>query len=271
MSRRGVTSGGFALLGLALGLELFAEDAPKAKTEAAIKAKNEAILRILKKPIPLRVKDLPLGTVFEHVTKVTTEPGNSGVAIKIDDSALAKAHVTLATPVTYESNEGESLMGSLQTVLGRINLKPQVEQGSLRISWMMYTLLDRDPQTKLIEDRLAKKVDLNFEKTPLEDVLKSIKTASRKGPDDKGIPIYVDPVGLQEAERTLATPISYTSKGEALKSSLERLLKTIGLAYHVKDGLLTVTSVADELIPPVDPPKPKGTRAPDGTALAEEQ
>jgi hypothetical protein len=217
----------------------------------------------LEKPIPLRVKDLPLGAVFEHVTKATIEPGDTGVPIDVDDAALAKARVTLATPVTYESKEGESLRVSLNTVLGRMNLRPRVEQGSLRISWTIYTLLDREPQTKLIEDRLAEKIDLSFEKTALEDVLKFIKTATRKGPDDKGIPIYVDPVGLLEAERTLATPVSFTTKGEPLKSSLERLLKTVGLTYHVKDGLLTVTSAPDELIHPVDAPKPKGARAPD--------
>ena len=117
-----------------------------------------------------------------------------------------------------------------------MNLRPRVEQGSLRISWTRYTLLDRDPQTKLIEDRLEEKIDLSFEKTSLEDVLKFVKTATRKGPDDKGIPIYVDPVGLNEAEKTLATPISLVAKGEPLKSSLERLLKSIGLTYHARTG-----------------------------------
>jgi hypothetical protein len=227
-------------------MEIFAEDAPKAQTETAIKAKNEAILRKLAKPIPLRVKDLLLGAVFDYVTKATAEPGDTGVPIDVDLAALAKARVTLATPVTYESKEGQSLMASLQVVLGRMNLRPRVEQGSLWISWTMYTLLDRDPQTKLIEDRLAEKIDLSFENTALEDVLKFIKTATRKGPNDNGIPIYVDPVGLNEAEKTLATPISFVAQGEPLKSSLERLLKSIGLTYHVRDGLLTVTSASDE-------------------------
>jgi hypothetical protein len=245
-------------------MEIFAEDAPKAKTEATIKAKNEAIRRKLEKPIPLRVKDLPLGAVFDYVTKATTEPGDTGVPIDVNDAALARARVTLATPVSYESEEGQSLMVSLHTVLGRMNLRPRVEQGSLRISWTMYTLLDRGPQTKLIHDRLEAKVDLSFENTSLEDVLRFVKSATRKGPDDNGIPIYVDPVGLLEAEKTLATPVSFTAKGEPLKSSLQRLLKTIGLTYHVSDGLLTVTSASDErIIPPVDVPKPKGARAPD--------
>src|SRR5262249_47055607 len=140
----------------------------------------------------------------EHVTKATTEPGDIGVPIDVDDASLASAHVTLATPVTYDSKEGQSLMDSLRVVLGRMNLRLRVEQGSLRIFWTKYTLLDREPHTKLIQDRLEAKVDLSFEKTSLEDVLKFIKSAARKGPDDDGIPIYVDPVGLFEAEKTLA-------------------------------------------------------------------
>ncbi len=37
--------------------------------------------------------------------------------------------------------------------------------------------------------------------TPLDDVLKYIKQATTT-PTFSGIPIYVDPVGLQEAERS---------------------------------------------------------------------
>jgi hypothetical protein len=234
-------------------MESFAEDAPKVKTEATIEAKNEAVRRKLEKPIPLRVEDRPLGAVFGDVTKATIEPGDTGVPIEVDQADLANARVTLATPVTYESQEGQSLMDSLRVMLGRKNLRLRVEKGSLRIFWTRYTLLDREPQTKLIQDRLEAKVDLSFEKTSLEDVLRFLKSATRKGPYDNGIPIYLDPVGLLEAEKTLATPVSFTAKGEPLKSSLQRLLKTIGLTYHVKDGSLTVTSAPDELIPTSKP------------------
>jgi hypothetical protein len=103
-------------------------------------------------------------------------------------------------------------------------------------------LLEPDPETKLIWDRLEDKIDLRFEKTPLEDVFKLIKSATRRGPNDRGIPIYVDPMGLQEAEKTLATPVSFTAKGEPLKSALDRLLKSMSLTYLVKDGWLMVTS-----------------------------
>ncbi len=102
--------------------------------------------------------------------------------------------------------------------------------------------LELDPATKLIWDRLEDKIDLRFEKTSLEDVFKHIKSATRRGPNDRGIPIYVDPMGLVEAEKTLATPVSFTAKGEPLKSALDRLLKSISLTYTVKDGFMMVTS-----------------------------
>lgn len=230
------------LLGLALGTRAFAEDDAKDKPEATIKAKNETILKDLEKPIPLRVKDLPLGEVFSYVKKATAEAGDTGVPIDVDPAALERAQVLITTPVTYESKEGEPLKDSLATVLGRLGLRFRAEEGLLRISGTMGRLLNRDLQTKFILDRLEEKVDLTFEKTSLEDVVKHIKKVTSKGPDDKGIPLYVDPVGLLEAEMTLATPVSFATKGEPLKSSLERLLKSIGLTYVVKDGLLTVTS-----------------------------
>ena len=43
------------------------------------------------------------------------------------------------------------------------------------------------------------------EETPLEDVMKYIKSASKKGPDDPGIQIDFDREGLQKADRNLAT------------------------------------------------------------------
>ena len=43
--------------------------------------------------------------------------------------------------------------------------------------------------------------------TPLEDVLKYIKQATQDA-NYSGIPIYVDPLGLQEADKTLTSPVS---------------------------------------------------------------
>jgi hypothetical protein len=102
--------------------------------------------------------------------------------------------------------------------------------------------LERDPKTKAILAKLEEPVSMSFaNETPLEDVLKYVKAAS-VGPNDSGIPIYVDPVGLQEADRTLRSTVTLDLEGVPLKTTLRLLLKQLGLAYTVGDGLLTITS-----------------------------
>jgi hypothetical protein len=105
------------------------------------------------------------------------------------------------------------------------------------------TKLDENDQAILA--RLAEPVELHFNKAPLIDVLKFIKGATQ-GPNDSGIPIYVDPVGLLEAEQTTSSPASIDAEGVPLKTSLKRLLKPLGLTYRVASGLLTVTSESTE-------------------------
>ena len=81
--------------------------------------------------------------------------------------------------------------------------------------------------------------------TPLEDVLKYIKSYTQ-GTNDSGIPIYVDPVGLQEAEKTITSPVQLDLEGVPLKTTLRLLLKQLGLTYTVKDGMLTITSESSD-------------------------
>jgi hypothetical protein len=103
-------------------------------------------------------------------------------------------------------------------------------------------LRDPDPKTKAILSKLEQPVAMSFpNETPLDEVLKYIK-AMTQGPNDSGIPIYVDPVGLNEASRTLASPVTLELEGVPLKTTLRLLLKQLGLTYTVKDGLLTITS-----------------------------
>jgi hypothetical protein len=107
-------------------------------------------------------------------------------------------------------------------------------------------LLDRDAKTKSILAKLDEPISMSFaNETPLEDVLKYIKSATQ-GPNDTGIPIYVDPVGLNEAEKTMTSPITLDLEGVPLKTTLRLMLKQLGLTYTVKDGLLTITSESSE-------------------------
>ncbi len=100
-----------------------------------------------------------------------------------------------------------------------------------------------DDQSQRIVAELGKSVNMSFPTdTPLDDVLKYIR-ATTKGPAfPDGLPIYVDPIGLQEAERSLNSTVVMDVGQVPLRTSLKLILKQIGLTYRVKDGLLTITS-----------------------------
>ena len=107
-------------------------------------------------------------------------------------------------------------------------------------------VFDRDPKTKQILEKLDQPVAMSFpNETPLEDVLKYVKQATQ-GANDSGIPIYVDPLGLQEADKTMTSPVSLDLEGVPLKTTLRLMLKQLGLTYTVKDGFLMITSQESE-------------------------
>jgi hypothetical protein len=102
---------------------------------------------------------------------------------------------------------------------------------------------DQSPGTRAILRKLNEPIAMNFpDKVVLEDVLRYIKEATR-GPGDPGITIYVDPRGLKEAGATMESPVALDLTGVPLKTTLRLLLRQLGLAYCVKDGLLIISSV----------------------------
>jgi hypothetical protein len=93
---------------------------------------------------------------------------------------------------------------------------------------------------KLLEEPLA----MSFaNETPLADVLKYIqKCVSVKHGRLPTLPIYVDPVGLQKVSRSLDSVVVIDLDGAPLKTSLRLILKQVGLAYCVRDGVLIISS-----------------------------
>ncbi len=94
--------------------------------------------------------------------------------------------------------------------------------------------------------KLQEKVSMNFPNdTPLEDVKKYVEQSTReeKGNFPTGIPIYVDPQGLKDSDKTMASTITMNVEGMPLALTLKLLLKQLNLAYTIqKDGLLIITS-----------------------------
>jgi hypothetical protein len=214
--------------------------------------KDRPVLLRLEEPLPLNFQNAPLGDVLKFIKAASAGPDDGGIPIFIDPAALRRARMTMTTPVTVASRDGEPLKDALGRLLGAHNLAYQVKDGLLQIVSSRLQRLDRGPQTKAVLANLEQRVDLKFEKAPLEDVLKFIKQATAR-PGDSGLRIYVDPVGLQEAETTMQSPVSVDVKGEPLKVALRKVLKPLHLTYTVKDGLLTVTSEWSEDAPLDDP------------------
>ena len=100
-----------------------------------------------------------------------------------------------------------------------------------------------DPASKAILAILERPISMPFEyETPLGDMLEYVKQATADQNLIDGIPIYVDPIGLKEAEETLQSPITMNLSGVPLKTTLWLALRQLGLAYTVRDGLLIISA-----------------------------
>jgi RNA polymerase sigma factor (sigma-70 family) len=125
-----------------------------------------------------------------------------------------------------------------------LNIQP-IAGGVRYVNIRMQTAVgakDKNPKTEWILKKFEEPATIRFkDETPLEDVLKYIQTlTTTKGQDP--IPIYIDPVGLQEAEKTLQSPIIIKLEGVPLKSTLRLLLKQLGLAYCIHDGFVFIST-----------------------------
>ena len=83
------------------------------------------------------------------------------------------------------------------------------------------------------------------DETALEDVLRYVK-ASLRSAEEREVPIYVEPVGLQEAEKTIHSPVSIDLVDVPLKVALKLLFRELGLRYQVRDGLIVITSISSD-------------------------
>ena len=123
-------------------------------------------------------------------------------------------------------------------------------RSSIAVSAAELASHETNPQSKAILKKLDARIDMNFSgSNSLEEVLKYIKQTT-VSEDYAGIPIYVDPKGLKEAEASLQSPVELELTGVPLKTTFRLILKQIGLAYCVRDGVLIVSSVqgiAEEL------------------------
>jgi hypothetical protein len=98
-------------------------------------------------------------------------------------------------------------------------------------------------KTKQVEKLLDLVIDANLpEGTTLEFLLKFIKQHTSEA-IPPGIPIYVSPLGLQEAKLAMGSATSGCPQNKApVRVILERALLGTGLSFTVSDGFLMIDS-----------------------------
>ena len=102
---------------------------------------------------------------------------------------------------------------------------------------------DGSSRSRAIQAKLDSPIAITFRsETPLEDVIKYIKQATAGGDLPQGLPIYVDPVGLQEADKTLASTVQIDLEGLPVRRALGLMMDQLGLRFTVDDGLLIISS-----------------------------
>jgi len=131
------------------------------------------------------------------------------------------------------------------------------------------TLPSDDEKNQAILAKLEERITMPFaNETPLSDVIKYIEQSTIDEPAGfpVGIPIYVDPQELQDADKTMASTIAINLQGLPLRVSLHLLLKQLNLTYVVEGGLLIVATPMSDIYPsnqpnrtkPPTPPTPAG-------------
>jgi RNA polymerase sigma factor (sigma-70 family) len=113
-----------------------------------------------------------------------------------------------------------------------------------------------DPRSRAVLKKLDEVVAMNFAGgTPLEEVLKHVKAFTQSAEFPNGLAIYVDPIGLQEAEKTLSSAVTIDLDGVPLRRTLYLALRQLGLVYLVEDGMIYITNQGSENYP-LPPPMP---------------
>ena len=141
---------------------------------------------------------------------------------------LSKLLTSVVTPLAV----GAALLLSIATV-GFAQEKPEPKSSTDKVS----------TRTKSILAKLEQRVLMSFaEETPLDDILKYIKQATINGPNDPELPIYIDPIGLREANQSLRSTVKLNAENTPLKVTLPQILKQLDLAHVVKDDVLIISS-----------------------------
>jgi RNA polymerase sigma factor (sigma-70 family) len=194
-------------------------------------------------------------------------PGFAGVGNASDDAGTASEtdgapSGGMATPAGAMGQPGGMMGGGMAGMGGRMagmvgrggpgGQNPRALFLDIATTASELTVLDKHPKSQQVRKKLEEPISMSFnEETPLDDVVKYIKQATTSN-TYSGIPVYIDPHGLKDADVTMASTVRHMDlEGIPLKTTLRLMLKQLGLAYCVRDGVLIISSpqaILDELM-----------------------
>ena len=235
-------------------------------------ARNAAILAKLEMLVPMKLDpEVPLKFLIQHVKEATKGPDGKTIPIYVDPLGLQDAEKTLTSPVSLDI-VGVPLRTTLRLALKQINLMYEVDEGMLIITnddpddGRQKALREPSPNDQrldaIIGEKLEKRIPMHFpDEVPLDKVLAYIKEAT-KGAGDESMPIYLDPQGLQDVEKTPASVVSLDLEDVPLRTSLRLLLSQIDLRHEVRSGIVIIDAIKSG---PGQPPAAGLRRSPPGT------
>ncbi len=129
--------------------------------------------------------------------------------------------------------------GGMSICMGRTEIEPEYLE-------IIHRSVPPTPESARVWSALLQPVDMPFtQETPLEAALAFVRKTTRSPDLPSGVILYVDPNGLQEADKTLQSPVQIDLKGVPLSSALSLMLAQLDLAYSVgADGIVCITYVA---------------------------
>ena len=174
------------------------------------------------------------GNAWENNWNAANEAAQPIKTAQIWLKAVELATTGEVDPPTRKSEQTESVGTGLSK-----DIQPQ-------ISWVRLPSQGNDVKAnQAIRAKLEERVSMNFPNdTPMADVQRYIEQSTqdeRRGLPN-GIPIYVDPQGLRDADKTLASTIAINMEGIPLRTTLTLLLDQLDLTYVVEGGLLLILS-----------------------------
>ncbi len=97
-------------------------------------------------------------------------------------------------------------------------------------------------RNEAIKKRLEEPITMQFaNETPLDDVIKYLK-ANFTDKGKKDVPIFINPRGLEEAEKSMSSVIIIDIQDVPVRTTLRLILNQLDLDYRVREGMIYISS-----------------------------